>query len=245
VSGGQPGSSWLDEGLSIIAEELGSLYFEAKCPPPSCRTNPAQIFPDSAQGFVQSFLYDSYQYALRPDTASVTLHTDDQNGFAWRGGTWLISRYLGDQVGGTFFQKLERGPANAITDIEQAAGTTFPSLFANFGLALQTDSFPGLPRTTAPAANRFFTRNVKQLWARLFVTSGPSNDIPRADPVQLVAITADSSAHAMDPGTMSFFRLNTTAGAANVTIKFSPSGGGAFAASLKPQLAIFRLPPGQ
>ena len=33
INGQSSYASWLDEGMSILAEELGSLYFEAKCPP--------------------------------------------------------------------------------------------------------------------------------------------------------------------------------------------------------------------
>ena len=55
VSGGSPSDSWLDEGMSIVAEELGSLYYEQKCPAPACRTNPSQLFPDSSEGFVTGF----------------------------------------------------------------------------------------------------------------------------------------------------------------------------------------------
>ena len=245
VSGGAPGDSWMDEGLSIIAEELGSLYYEAKCPPPSCRANAAQFFPDSAQGFVEGFLYDSYQYALLPDTASLTLNTDDLNGFSWRGGDWLLMRWLGDQFGSTIFRKLERGPSNGVTNIQQATGQSFPSLFANFGLALYTDSLPGLARSTALPVNRFATRNVKALWARLYATSGPAIDVPIPNPVQLSAITSDSSSSVMTPGTMTYFRLDTPATSATVTIRFAPPGGGAFAASLRPQMAVFRLPTGQ
>jgi len=246
VGGGLPGASWLDEGLSIAAEELGSLYYEQRCPPPSCRTNPAQLFPDSSQGFVQNFLYDSYQYALLPDTASITLENDADLGFSWRGGAWLLVRWLADQAGGSgFYRLLERGPSDGVADIEQAVGQPFATLFANFGLALYTDSLPGLPRATAPAANRFATRNVKQLWARLYATSGPSSSVPLADPVQLFAITADTSAAVLYPGTVTYFRLDTPASAATVSIRFAAPGGVGFAAALKPQLAIFKLPPGQ
>ncbi|MFN8582114.1 MAG: hypothetical protein U0163_14215 [Gemmatimonadaceae bacterium] len=240
INGGNDGSSWLDEGLSIVAEELGSQYWETKCPPPACRTNAAQLFPDSAQGFVQSFLYDSYQYALLPDTASITLHTDSDGGFAWRGGTWLLARYLGDQLGATAFRQLERGPSDGITAIEQAAGRSFPSVFADFGLALYTDSLPGLPRNSAPTVNRFTTRNPKQLWARLFVTSAGS-DVPRADPLQLFPITADSSTSVMVPGTTTYFQLDTPTNASTVTIEFSAPGGAAFSSALHPQIAVFRL----
>jgi hypothetical protein len=245
VHGGDPGSSWLDEGMSIAAEELGSIHFEQECPPPSCRTNPDQIFPDSAQGFVQSFLYDSYQYALLPDTASLTLNTDDSFGFSWRGGDWLLTRWLADQFGGTIFQSLEQGPSDGVADIVAATGQPFQTLFGNFGLALYTDSLPGLPRTTAPAADRFVTRNPRQLWARLFVTSGGTTDIPLPFPVQVFSITSDTSTAVMNPGTMSFFRLDTPASSTTVAVRFSAPGGTPLAASLHPQLAIFRLPAGQ
>ena len=246
VSGGSPADSWLDEGMSIVAEELGSLYYEQKCPPPACRTNASQIFPDSSQGFVTDFLYDSYQYAYLPDTATITLSTDDENGFAWRGGAWLFARWLGDQMGSSVYRQLERGPASAITDVQQVTGQTFPAIFANFGLSLYTDSLPGMPRNTAPAANRFVTRNVKQLWARLFATSGGAGSgIPTPTPLYLTAINSDTSTSVLLPGTMTFFRLDTPATAATVTIQFAAPGGLPFAPALHAQMAVFRLPPGQ
>ena len=244
-NGDQPGAGWLDEGLSIVAEELGSLYFEQRCPPPACRTDPNQLFPDSSQGFVQDFLFDSYQYALLPDTASLTLESDADQGLSWRGGVWLLARWLGDQMGSGVYRQLERGPADGVADIEQATSRSFPALFADFGLALYTDSLPGLPRTTAPAADRFVTRNVKQLWARLYAIAGPSVTVPLADPVQLFAITSDTSSAVVYPGTVTYFRLDTPASAAAVSVRFAAPGGVAFASSLKPQLAVFRLPPGQ
>ena len=245
VSGGSPGASWMDEGLSLVAEELGSLYYEQKCPPPSCRTDPAQLFPDSSQGFINEILFDSYQFALLPDTASLTLSNDGDLGFSWRGGVWLLMRWLGDQMGGGVYRSLERGPSGGVADIEQVKGQSFPSLFADFGLALYTDSLPGLPRATAPAVDRFTSRNLKQMWARLFTTSGPSTAIPLENPVQLFSITSDTSAAVLFPGTVTYFVLDTPASAATMTIRFAGPGGSAFSSSLKPQIAIFRLPPGQ
>jgi len=245
VRGGDPEFGWLDEGLSIVAEELGSLHYEQQCPGTSCRTNPSQIFPDSSQGFVQDFLYDSYQYALRPDTASVTLHSDSDDGFSWRGGDWLLARWLGDQFGNVVFRKLDQSGVTGVANIQQATAQSFPPLFADFGLSIVTDSLPGLPRTTAPARDRFVTRNVRQLWARLFVTSGGSPDIPRSFPIVLTPITSDSTLKSMQPGTSSYFRLDTPVSAAAVTLRFSNATGGPISSGLKPQLAIFRLPGGQ
>ncbi len=246
ISGGDPSSSWLDEGMSIVAEELGSVYYEQKCPGTACRTNPSQLFPDSSQGFIQDFLYDSYQYAFLPDTATITLSTDDENGFSWRGGAWLFARWLGDQYGSTVYHQIERGPSNAITDVQQVTGQTFPALFSNFGIALYTDSLPGLPRNTAPAVNRFVSRNVSQLWARLYATSGePGTDIPVSRPLVLTQITSDTSSSILLPGTMTFWRLDTKATDSTVTIQFSTPGGVPFSPALLPQIAVFRLPPGQ
>lgn len=246
VSGGAPSSSWLDEGMSIVAEELGSVYYEQKCPPPACRTNTSQLFPDSSQGFVNGFLYDSYEYVLLPDTATITLSSDDENGFSWRGGAWLFARWLGDQNGSGVYKQIERGPSNAITDVQSVTGQTFPALFANFGLALYTDSLPGLPRTTAPAVNRFVSRNVKALWARLYATSGaPGSSIPTATPLTLSPINSDSSTFVLLPGTMTFFQLVTPTTSSTITIQFSAPGGLPFAPALHAQMAVFRLPPGQ
>ena len=240
-----PPSSGFDEGLAIVSEELGSLYYEQKCPTPACRTSPTQLFPDSSQGFIQSFFDDSYFYAVLPDSVSLTLHNDSENGFSWRGGNWALMRYLGDQYGNTFFKQFVQGASDAPTAIAAVTGQTFPSLFANFGLALYTDSFPGLARATAPAVNRFQTRNLHQLWARLFATSGPSTSVPRAMPLQVIAITGDTTVRSMSPGAMSFWRLDTPAASATVSIRFAAPGGSAFSAALRPQLAVFRLPAGQ
>ncbi len=245
IGGGQPGASWLDEGMSIAAEELGSLYYEQKCPPPSCRTNPAQLFPDSAEGFIQEFLLDSYLYGLLPDTASITLESDANPGSSWRGGAWLLVRWLADHAGTGIYRQLEHGPAGGVANIEQATGQPFPALFADFGLALYTDSFPGLPRATAPLPDRFTSRNLRQLWSRLYAIAGPSTLVPLAMPVQLFAVTGDTSTAILYPGTVTYFRLNTPSSSATVSVRFAAPGGSAFPASLVPQLAIFRLPPGQ
>ena len=244
IHGGDPEYGWLDEGLSIVAEELGSLYYEQKCPGTACRTTPTQLFPDSSQGFIANFLYDSYQYALLPDTASVTLHSDADDGFSWRGGDWLLMRWLGDQKGTGLYKTLDENTLIGVANIENVTGQSFPSLFADFGLSLVTDSLPGLARTTAPAADRFVSRNVRQLWNRLFETSQGS-DVPLSYPVVLFSISADTSTAVMDPGTGSYYRLDTPATTATVTIQFSGPGGTPLPASLKPQLSIFRLPPGQ
>ena len=70
-------------------------------------------------------------------------------------------RYLGDQHGAAFYKLLEQGPSDGVADLEAAVGQPFPTFFADFGLALYTDSLPGL-RPALPE----FRRNKEPLRGR-------------------------------------------------------------------------------
>jgi hypothetical protein len=141
-------------------------------------------------------------------------------------------------------RRLDESAATGVANIESASGQSFSSLFANFGLSLVTDSLPGLPPTTAPAADRFVTRNIRQLWARLFATAS-SAAFPRAFPILINPVTADTTSQTMVPDTSAYFRLNSQPAQPAVSLRFSAAGNVALSRGLKPQLAIFRLPPGQ
>ena len=236
---------WLDEGLSIVAEELGSRYYEQRYPAPSGRTNPLQLFPDSSQGFIGELLSDSYEFLLHPDTATVTLHSDDDDGLAWRGSVWLLARWLGDVKGEQIYKRLEATTLTGTANIEAAAGESFQQAFADFGVALYADSIPGVARSAVPLANRFTTRNLRQFYAALFRAAGPSSSVPRAFPIAPQTIPANQAVSgAMEPGTVSYYRVDTPASAGTVQIRFATPTGTALPATLRPQVVIFRLPPG-
>lgn len=243
VQGGPPEEGWLDEGLSIRGEELGSEYFETKFPPPSGRASPSQLFPDSSQGFVSGFLSDSYSYLLLPDTASATLHSDSDNGFAWRGSDWLLIHWLGDLKGKAVFTALERNRSTGVANIASAAGESFASLFGDFSLALWTDSLPGVPRSSIPPRDRFKSRNLRQLYQRLFDTGGGSPSFLRAYPAAPATLTTTTPMSAsMVPGTMAFYVLDLTSATSDVAIQFATPAGAAFATNLHAQVSIYRLP---
>ncbi|MDE3172195.1 MAG: hypothetical protein KGN74_03910 [Gemmatimonadota bacterium] len=238
--GGKPAAGWVDEGMSLVAEELGSQYYEARCPPPACRSNPAQLLPDSSLGFARNFSLDSYFFGESPDTAGITGQTDGALGTAWRGGAWALMRWLGDHMPPDFYQRMEAASGSGIAAIESASGgQSFGTLFANFGLALYADSLVGLPRATVPAADRFASRNLRALWASVGQAYGA------AFPIVVHPVSAGATPMTLSVGGMSFWRLDTPAGAAVDTLHFSAPGGGPLDPALGPQLAIFRLPPGQ
>jgi hypothetical protein len=243
VHHGQEEEGWLDEGMSIVAEELGSVYYEQRFPPPTGRTNASQVFPDSSQGFISGVLGDSYTYLLRTDTAAATLHSDADGGLAWRGSDWLLLHWLGDQKGSGFYRQLEQGSSIGVANIEAASGESFQSLFGDFSTSLWTDSIVGVPKSSIPPRNRFTTRTLRVLYQALYNAAGPSTQIPRPYPVQLTTLPIGSTLNeTMVPGTMAFYRLDATAGSATVRLQFSTPSSGSFAANLHSQVSIFRLP---
>jgi len=244
-NGTEPEEGWLDEGLSRVAEELGSRYYEQKFPPPTGRTNTLQLFPDSSQGFIGGVLTNSYAYLLKPDTATVTLHSDADDGLAWRGSVWLLVRWLGDLKGEGIYKRLEATTLIGTANIEAAAGESFQGLFSDFGIAMYTDSIPGVDRSSIPQRDRFVTRNLRQMYAALFRAAGPSADVPIVFPIVPKSILANQAVSAsILPGTVAYYRIDTPAGSGPVQVRFATPAGAALKASLHPQVAIFRLPPG-
>jgi hypothetical protein len=240
VHGSVPEEGWLDEGLSLVASELGSIYYEQRFPPPAGRTDPNQLFPDSSEGFIETQLTSSYAYLLQPDTATLTLHSDADFGLAWRGGDWLLLRWLGDQKGSGFYKQLEQTRLTGTGNIAAAAGESFATLFGDFSPALYADSLPGVPKSSIPPRDRFTTRTLRQLYQAYFDAAGPSSSVPRPFPIAPNVLTGSVSA-SLVPGTPTFYQVNTASGASQVQIQFTAPGGLALAANLHPQVSVFRL----
>ncbi|MGH7515008.1 MAG: hypothetical protein ACREOQ_19045 [Gemmatimonadales bacterium] len=241
VHGGSAEDGWLDEGLSLVAQELGSLYYEQKFPPPSGRSNPNQLLPDSAEGFILTEFASSYTYLLQPDTVALTEHSDGELGLVWRGGDWLLLRWLGDQFGAAFYQRLEQSGVIGTANIAAAAGEPFAGLFGDFSLALYTDSLPGLSKSQIPARDRFATRSLRRAYQAYFDAAGPSPSVPRPFPLTPAPLTGTVTG-SLVPGTPVFYQLTTAGGAPSVQLDFTSPGGAALPSRLHPQVSVFRLP---
>ena len=240
--GGADEEVWLNEGLSIVAEELGSLHYEAKYPPGTCgpgiRTDCSQLFPDSSQGYIVGNLTYAFGYlADAPDTSITTFESTGT--LAERGGVWLFLRWLGDHKGDAVFRALEETKLTGITNVTAAAGEPFPGLFADFGISTYTDSLPGLPRDAVPVRWRFVSRNLRQLYARLAAIHVVGPDYP-VQPKPLAAAGGEQGA--MVQGTMDWYILTTPAGATPVPLHLVRSDHRALPSSLVPQIGVFRLP---
>ena len=234
--------TWLNEGLSLIAEELGSLYYEEKYPPGTCgpgiRTDCEQLFPDSSQGFIVSNLQYAFDWMASAPQISVTTF-ESSGSFEERGAAFLFLRWLGDHKPGVFralVQTALRGREN----VSNAAGEPFPALFADFGIALYTDSIPGLERTAVPPRYRFLSRNLRAIWERF---ASLSSTFPAPYPIQPRALPASAGEQgSMVQGTMDWYILETPAGAPAVPLHLVRNDLRPLGAALVPQLGVFRLP---
>ena len=244
LRGGDQEDTWLNEGMSHIAEELGSLYYENKFPPPTGRTDPAQLFPDSSQGFITGDLNNSYSYLENPKSTSVTLFASSGS-LEERGAAWLFLRWLADQKGATIFGKLEKTAMTGIANVEAQSGEQFPSLFADFSMAIYSDSLPGLPRASAPARNRFVSRNLRLIYNRIFTTSqGGSDPLPRPFPVLSRAVPIGSkTTSSLMGGAMEYWQVVMPSSGSEMRLHFAKQGGGSFPAGYNAQLTILRCPP--
>jgi hypothetical protein len=234
VRGGRSEVTWLNEGLSHIAEELGGKYYENKYPAPLGRTNASQLFPDSAQGFTPPQFRNAYAYLLTSTTHSVTTF-EGLGTLEERGAAWLFLRWLGDQKGEGIYRQLDQTDRTGIDNIADKASESFPTLFGDFGIATYADSIDGVARSSIPQRYRFVSRNTRQIFARLYPF--------KPNPITPTAVACNTNASAtMLQGTSGYFLVGGSAGCPSAQLSLTSSSSTAISSSLSPQIAIFRLP---
>jgi hypothetical protein len=244
---GNEEDAWINEGLSHVAEELGSRYYENRFPSPTGRTDPDQAFPDSAQGFISGDLYNSYHFLLNTtstdstEIASVSNWGSGDGTLIQRGGAWLFLRWLGDQFDSTVYGRLDQTSLTGIPNIEAASGASFPALFGEFSMALYVDSLPGVPRTSIPTELRYTSRNLRALYAKQHQRN-PSS-FSQTFPIEALPLNPGSArSESMNPGTMDFFILTAPNSGSPLGISFAPATGTSFSGTLGAQVSVFHCP---
>ncbi|MFI5311753.1 MAG: hypothetical protein ACHQQ3_10995 [Gemmatimonadales bacterium] len=229
---------WLNEGLSHIAEELASKYYEARFPAPAGRSTTEQLFPDSAGPFIAPQLLNAYAYLISTRAHSVTSY-NGTGSIEERGASWLFLRWLADQKGEDLFCRLVQTSKTGIANVEDKAAEPFGALFGDFSLALYTDSLLGLPRTQVPPRLQFTSRDLRKLMAREATISG----FTAAFPLPLFSLSVGGFLQSsMLPGTMTHTFIQTASTRPAITLRLSHQDLSDFAAPVAAQVSIFRLP---
>ena len=238
--GGSAETLWLNEGLSHIAEELAGRVYEERYPPPLGRADPAQLFPDSAQGYITPLMRNAQRFLENPGAVSTTANTGGGS-LGERGGAWLFLRWLGDQEGEAIYGRLVQTSRTGIANVEDKANESFGALFGDFTTAVYTDSLPGVARTAIPPRSRFTSRNFRRIFQR-FADIDDSGRTPPF-PFSPIAIVAGQTAlGAVSLGSMAYYHLSTPAGETAVTLRFARPDLTPFAPDDNMQISVFRLP---
>ena len=242
---------WLNEGLSHMAEELGGKLYESRypCPslppcPPQGRGSTAQIFPDSAQGFLPPNFSNAYDFFSRRLSFSLTSPTSFGT-LEERGVAWLFLRWLIDQKGEARLGQLVQTRSTGTGNVEAVAGETFRVLFADFLAATLLDDYPGATAGQIPTRFQYTSRNLRAIYARLnsiaaaaYPTPYPLDVADLLTPNRLTPASVSLSRQ-MKPGSLDLFLF--TSASTNSGFTFKPAAGN-FGSTLNAQVTVVRLP---
>lgn len=241
--GGASEETWLNEGLSHVAEELGSLYWEARFPAPSGRTNAAQIFPDSSTPYINPNLLYSYRFLFSSGSYSLTACAPGSFcSLNERGGAWIFLRWLADQKGEGVLRQLVQTALTGRSNLEAVTGESNAALLGDFAIAISADSIEGVSRSRVVARYKFASRNFRAIYRRLFEAYGIIGGVGRPFPIAPIAIGEGTArTGTMRPGTFLTYSVATRSSTPSVRLRFSVPDGSAFLPVSGAQVSIFRI----
>src|SRR5437667_4018022 len=217
---------WLDEGLSLYAEELTARRY--------LQAGDTASFSRLAINDVA----DAYQY-LSATGASPLLIEFDQGTLAERGASWLFARYLVDQYGPALPGKLDQstlaGAANVAAQTRHAFDTTVTRCaLANWG--------PDLPGFATPVELSYTSWHFR---TRTFPSLNQQDPLDFPRPYPLVPTANAGSARSLSgtlrSGSGVYARALQAPGAAAFTLLFNAGGTAALSALDVPRLSVIRI----
>ena len=194
--------TWLDEGLSHLAEEVVGLRMEGFGPATKLTWSQATATRD-ALGTFNAFHLDNYfRLGLyMADPSGVLVLTDGDpgglSGQQMRGFSWFLLRWLADQEGGADEQQLFRALTSGgqsrlrgVANVEQAVGTGWEALLADFAVALPVDE-SNVP--TLPERFRILSWDVRDIYENLNRSAASGNAFPVPYPLSVTRLDFETS----------------------------------------------------
>jgi hypothetical protein len=235
LGGGAPEETWLNEGLSHFAEELGGrLVPNSFCASGNC-------LDDYAAGNI----HNAFDYLLQPASNYLVEPGSSSGTLAERGANWLFVRWLADRsptdslLGTDITRALEGAdqPGGlAITggvNVSQAAqlfeaGTSFPTLAGQWHLANYLDAIAAF--TDPSGLLRYRSWDLKAAFGQ--VVPGPYPLRPDSSSGQAYAVRGT-----LRGGSGSYLRIVQPAGAAAVAVGLQTMN----TVALAPRFAVVRI----
>jgi hypothetical protein len=206
--------TWLDEGLSHVAEEL-LFYAETGLAP---RANIDATTLRSSSAYVDAFNEDAISnfsrlesYLGAPSSNSPFADNDD---LATRGATWSFLRYAADHTGsddGTTWYQLVNSTTTGVANLQRVFGTDLTALARDWATSVFADDV-----ASTDARYQQPSWNLRSIFAALESTG--------AYPLSTVALGASPMTMSVDGGSAAYLRFAVSAGqTATVQVSTLPS----------------------
>jgi hypothetical protein len=233
----QPELTWLNEGLSHFAEELGG----RQLPNNGIALGDA---PDRFTQFHVNNFANGYDYLvstedhflITPDASTGTLEE--------RGANWLFVRWLADQFGGggngtSFTRAIVQTGRVGQDNVEHVTGEPFDRLVSQWQLANYLDDLPGFtPSTTRLRYTSWDMRDAYADWH----ASRPST-FPLTFPLQPDETGGGSYSRSgvLRGGSGTHLLLTQPPGSGVTQLTLTSPGGNALSTAIVPRLAVARI----
>ncbi|HEX8726893.1 MAG TPA: Ig-like domain-containing protein [Gemmatimonadaceae bacterium] len=193
--------TWLNEGLSHIAEEL--IFYRSSGLSPRQDIGTAALSTPAAWNAFQLFMWGNQgryeQYLPATETNGPLGEYSGDDALATRGAIWSFLRYAADQLGstdGTFWYRLVNSQTVGLPNLQAAMGTDPTPYFRSWATSVVTDdAVPGInPLYTQPSWN----------WPQVYARVG---NVAYPTPLSHVLSTGTSVTTTLDAEGVGFYRF--------------------------------------
>jgi hypothetical protein len=238
LRGGLSEDTWLNEGLSHLAEELGGRQIpNAVC---SDDSGVHDCFSQFAKGDVQN----GYRYLRDVESTALVEDSKSTGTLAERGANWLFVRWLADQFGsdslGTNFTRaIDATSSLGSSNVTSVTGQPFATLVAQWQLANYLDNLAGF--TASSPRLQYSSFDLRATYAKL--NQQLPATFPRVYPL-IPDSTLTGSYHrngVLRDGSGRHLRVVQAASAPAVNLQLSDSVGSALGGSAVTRIGIVRI----
>ena len=247
------GATWLQEGLSHVAEEAVGLRMMGLEPRRNLGWQEVTANRNLLELF-NTFHLDNFgrmSLFMQAPSRAPTLATADPGGLAslqMRGFAWSLLRWVADTMGegdgAALFRQLSTGGSShrrGVENLEAATGASWEDVLSRYLLSVALDESDAEGQAGSLGLPSWDLRSV---FAGLAENPGTRGSIvPTAFPLQVLDLPLESSALDLDLGasTAVFLRMASVRDAPPAAFRLESQSGGAVSASVVPQMSIVRI----
>ncbi|MBA3658355.1 MAG: hypothetical protein H0W67_02035 [Gemmatimonadales bacterium] len=226
--------TWLNEGLSHFAEELGGRKIpDALCANNDCLTQFAAGNLDNAYNYLRD---PEASYLIEPGNSSGTL---EERGANWLFVRWLADHFDTDSLGANLTKSLLGTTRIGAANIEAVTRQSFPTLVGEWQLANYLDNLPGF--TPGNDLLQYPSWNFRAVFASF------NQQLPAFFPEKypLIPDTVTSAAYiragTLRAGSGPFVLVRQDPSAGSVDLTLTNGAGQPPAAAVAPRIAVVRI----